>query len=84
MVAILEKKGLVKKEYVGGNLYRAKLRLTEKGLHAAEQVRKQAAMAVELAGAGMTNQDREIFYRCLEQVTANLQTLCKNGLPTKE
>ena len=84
MVAILEKKGLVKKEYVGGNLYRAKLRLTEKGLHAAEQVRKQAAMAVELAGAGMSDQDREIFYRCLEQVTANLQILCKNGLPTKE
>ena len=84
MVAILEKKGLVKKEYVGGNLYRAKLLLTQKGLQAAEQVRKQAALAVELAGAGMTDQDREIFYRCLEQVTANLQTLCKNGLPTNE
>ena len=50
----------------------------------AQQVRKQAALAVELAGAGMTDQDREIFYRCLEQVAANLQTLCKNGFPTNE
>jgi DNA-binding MarR family transcriptional regulator len=84
MVAILEKKGLVKKEYVSGNPYRAKLLLTEKGSLAAQQVRKQAALAVELAGAGMTDQDREIFYRCLEQVAANLQTLCKNGFPTNQ
>ena len=84
MVSILEKKGLVKKEAVGGNLYRAKLVLTQKGRDAAEQVRKQAALAVELAGAGMSDQDREIFYRCLEQITANLQTLCKNGLPTNQ
>lgn len=84
MVSILEKKGLVKKEAVGGNLYRAKLRLTQEGRHAAEQVRKIAARAVELAGAGMTDADREVFYRCLEQITANLQALSKNGLPTEQ
>ena len=83
MIAIMEKKGLVKKETVRGNLYRAKLVLTEAGRNAAEQVRKHAALAVELAGAGMSDQDREIFYRCLEQVTANLQALSKNGLPTE-
>jgi DNA-binding MarR family transcriptional regulator len=83
MVAILEKKGLVEKEAVGGNRYRAKLRLTQEGLCAAEQVRKNAALAVELAGAGMTDQDREIFYRCLEQITANLQALCKDGFPNQ-
>lgn len=36
--------------------------------------------AVELAGSGMTDADREVFYRCLEQITANLQTLSKEGL----
>lgn len=82
MVSILEKKGLVKKESESGNLYRAKLVLTQEGRDAAEQVRKQAALAVELAGAGMSDQDREIFYRCLEQITENLQTLCRNGFPT--
>ena len=84
MVSILEKKGLVKKESVGGSLYRAKLLLTQEGRNAAQQVRKQAAMVVELAGTGMTDQEREIFYRCLEKITVNLQTLCKNGLPTNE
>lgn len=81
MVAILEKKGLVRKESVGGNLYRAKLRLTEEGKQAAEHVQQRAALAVELAGAGMTDGDREIFYRCLENIAANLQTLSKEGLP---
>ena len=84
MVAMMEKKGLVTKQTIGASGYRAKLVLTQEGRHAAEQVRKHAALAVELAGAGMTDQDREIFYRCLEQITANLQTLCKNGFPTNE
>ena len=81
MVTVLEKKGLVRKEAVGGNLYRAKLRLTEEGKQAAEQVQRLAVLAVELAGNGITDEEREVFYRCLEQITANLQTLSKEGLP---
>lgn len=81
MVAILEKKGLVRKESVGGNLYRAKLLLTQTGREAAEHVRRRAALAVELAGAGLSEDARETFYAALEQITANLQTLCKDGLP---
>ena len=81
MVAILEKKGLVRKEANGSNLYRAKLLLTEEGKQAAEHVQQRAALAVELAGSGMTDADREVFYRCLEQITTNLQTLSKEGLP---
>jgi len=81
MVTILEKKGLVRKEAVGGNLYRAKLLLTDHGRLAAEHVQGRAALAVELAGSGMTDTDREIFYRCLEMITTNLQMLSKEGLP---
>ena len=81
MVTILEKKGLVRKEAVGGNLYRAKLLLTDDGKLAAEHVQGRAALAVELAGSGMTDAERETFYRCLERITANLQTLSKEGLP---
>ena len=81
MIAILEKKGLVRKEAVGDNLYRAKLLLTDEGKQAAEHVQQRAALAVELAGTGMSNADREVFYRCLESITANLQKLSKEGLP---
>lgn len=81
MVAILEKKGLVHKEAVGGNLYRAKLLLTEEGNRAAEHVQQRAAVAVELAGSGMTDSERDVFYRCLERITTNLQVLSEKGLP---
>lgn len=83
MVAILEKKGLARKETVGGKFYRAKLLLTEAGRQAAEQVRQRAAVAVELAGSGMTEEERGVFYRCLEKITANLQTLSRDGIPTR-
>ena len=81
MVAILEKKDLVRREAVGRNLYRAKLLLTEEGKQAAEHVQKRAAIAVELAGSGMTAAEREVLYRCLELITTNLQALSKEGLP---
>ena len=81
MVSILEKKGLVRREAIGSNLYRAKLMLTEEGKQAAEHVRERAAVAVELAGAGLSEENREIFYEALEQITANLQVLSKDGLP---
>ena len=84
MIAILERKGLVRKVAVGGNFYRAKLLLTDEGRQAAEHVKGRAALAVELAGAGMTDADREVFYRCLEQITTNLQMLSKEGLPNNE
>ena len=81
MIAILEKKGLVQKVAVGNNMYRAKLILTEEGRRAAEHVRKRAALAVELAGCGLSNEERETFYRALDLITENLQKLSKEGLP---
>lgn len=81
MVAILEKKGLVYRQTVGTNRYRAKLLLTEEGAQAAGHVQQRAAVAVELAGSGMTDAERGVFYRCLERITANLQNLSREGLP---
>ena len=81
MVSILEQKGLVRKETVSGNMYRALLKLTEKGREAARHVQERAALAVELAGAGLSDADRGVFYSALERITENLQMLSKNGLP---
>lgn len=81
MVSILEQKGLLQKEAVGGNMYRALLKLTEEGMAAARHVQERAALAVELAGAGLSDQDRDVFYRALELITANLKALSKEGLP---
>ena len=81
MVAILEEKGMVQKVCVDGSLYRGKLMLTDKGQVAAGHVQRKAGQAVELAGRGLDEESREIFYRALDSITANLIELTKNGLP---
>lgn len=80
-VSLMEKKGLIIKKEVYQNKYRALLKLTETGALAAKQVRKRAEMVVNLAGEGISDQNREIFYDTLELITNNLQTISKEGLP---
>ena len=81
MVAIMEKKGLVRKESVHQKGYGGRLKLTPSGEAAAEQVRRRAALAVELAGKDLTEEKRQIFYEVLEQIAANLRVISKEGLP---
>ena len=81
MIAILEKKGLVKKQVVNGSLYRGAWVLTAEGKTAAEQVSQRAGRAVELAGKDLTDETRDIFYQALESITSNLHELSKKGIP---
>lgn len=81
MLAILEEKGLVEKHVVDGSLYRGLLVLTEEGKVAAEQVCRRASRAVEMAGKDLTDETREIFYKALESIAANLHELSKEGIP---
>ena len=78
MVNIMAEKELVIKE---GNFYRARIKLTHTGKMAAEQVSKRAALAVEIAGSGVSEEDREIFYNVLLSIASNLQNLSEDGLP---
>ncbi len=78
-IALMEQKGLVNR--AGENPYRAPLRLTAEGLRAAHQVQGRVALAVELAGKDVSDENREIFYGALGSITENLHTLSKNGLP---
>ncbi|MBQ3527562.1 MAG: MarR family transcriptional regulator [Clostridia bacterium] len=80
-VNAMEKKGLLIKECENKNLYRARLCLTEEGKAAAEQVRLKAAMAVELGGKGLSDDERRIFYKSLETIVENLHSISKEGLP---
>ncbi len=77
-VSLMLEKGFVRRE---GSNYRAALYLTESGRQAAELVCCRAARGVALAGQGFSEEDREVFYRVLETVTANLQDLSKEGMP---
>lgn len=72
----MEAKGLVYRE---GTSYRAKIKLTQAGIEAAEYVFGRTARAVELAG--LPTDDRPALYSNLEHVSAILQKLSKEGLP---
>lgn len=81
MMAIMEEKGLVRKEEVRQTRYGGVFKLTERGKAAAVQVRQRASLAVELAGKELTEENRCIFYETLEQISANLRKMSKEGLP---
>ena len=82
-VAMMEKKGLAVKEGVNQSLYRARLKLTDKGRTAAEQVKERADIAVKVAGSEVSDEEREIFYSAFEKIAAKLRSISVDGLPTK-
>ena len=81
MMALMEQKGLVKKEGGHQNRYGGIFRLTPAGEEAASFVCQRASTAVELAGKDLSDADRTVFYTALESIAANLKQIAKNGLP---
>lgn len=79
MVAELEEKSLISRSDAG-NRYRMLLKLTPLGEEAANHVEQRAKLAVEEAGAGLTDQQRATLYAVLDLIAGNLQEMCINGL----
>ena len=75
----MEKKNLVERSGDAG--YRVQVRLTKEGKDAAHYVAERATLAVEVAGKGLSDEERKIFYGALERIAANIQTLSKDGIP---
>ena len=84
IISEMEVKGLLEKENDGISQYRARLRLTPEGQATAAFVRERASAAVELAGSGLSDEDRKAFYSALVLISANLQKICADGIPEKE
>ena len=76
----LEESGMILRENRNGSRYRARLSLTEQGRIAAEAVVEKARLAVELAGTGFSQEEREVFYRVLSIIAGNLHQICRTGL----
>lgn len=83
-VSELEEKGMILRKTNNGTGYRALLVLTPAGKAAAEAVAQKARMAVEQAGAGLEEDQRQVFYRVLDLIANNLHTICTNGLQEAE
>ena len=80
ILAELEQAGMVLREIRNGSRYRANLTLTERGQAAAQAVKERARLAVERAGEGLDDGQREVFYRVLALIAGNLHAICKDGL----
>jgi DNA-binding MarR family transcriptional regulator len=81
VIAEMDAKGLLERENDGASQYRARIRLTTAGQEAAAFVRKRVSVAVELAGVGLSEEDRKAFYTALDLISSNLQQICKKGIP---
>lgn len=77
----LEQEGMICRT---GAKYRANLTLTEKGREAALGVREKVELAVAQAGAGLSDEEREVFYRVLGRIAGNLHAICTDGLKERE
>ena len=82
-LAEMEENGLVSRQTNKNNFYRAKLVLTEKGKNVADFVREKAISAVSEAGAGISDEDRRVFYECLFTIASNLKKISNHGLDTR-
>ena len=80
----LAEAGMILREDRNGSRYRALLRLTEQGKAAANAVMEKARLAVEVAGKGFGEEEREVFYRVLSIISGNLHKLCRDGLTKRE
>lgn len=75
-VAELEKEGYVAyPEPEDKRRYRTKIVLTPSGRQISAEVDRAISEAVESAGRGLTDKEREIFYKGLTLIASNLQAL---------
>ena len=81
VIANMEKKELVKRQAQNNTLYRAPLFLTEQGQQAADYITKRAKIAVQKAGEGLSELERQKFYYALGLISSNLETIYEEGLP---
>ena len=84
IISELEEAGMVYRKARNGILYRAPLVLTKKGAQAAAAVNRRAQLAVEQAGEGLDDAQREVFYQVLAMIAGNLHAICKDGLQETE
>lgn len=80
----MEAKGLIYRVNPGESQYRALLALTPAGKQAADFVNRKAAIAVELVGSGLTDEDRKVLYAALAHIAANIKALSHEGIPEQE
>ncbi len=84
VVAEMEENGLIFRQMQGEKRYRAALLLTEKGREVTARLCERAKLAIDAAGKGLSNENREILHASLGLIAENLQKISQNGIPEGE
>lgn len=64
--------------------YRAKILLTDSGNEYATKINDGIIEAVTKGGLGITNEEREVFYRVLSRIADNLDDICTHQAEGKQ
>lgn len=73
---LLEEKGFVGCDTSAKKRYKSPLTLTEKGREVGGRIAEKVDAVLEMAGAGLSEEDRTVLYRCLGTICENLQKIC--------
>ena len=76
----LERGGFIYYESANDKKYRAKALLTPEGQKCASTVNNMIFHATKKGGAGITETEREVFYRVLFQISDNLNQICTESV----
>ena len=75
-VDFLEKHGYLTVEQNATRCYKRHLSLTEKGREVACSLSDRVDEVLNEVSQGVSEEDRAIMYRCLDQINANLKMIC--------
>lgn len=75
-VDYLSREGYVTCEGAALKKYRSPVLLTEKGAEVSKAVAGRVDSVLAAASEGLGEEDRNIFYRCLDLISENLQKIC--------
>ena len=73
----LEENGYINCDCTAKKRYNSPLALTEKGKELGDYIVKKVDSVFYPAGEGLLDNEREIMYKCLAQISANLEMLCQ-------
>lgn len=79
----LDRLGLIEREQGEGKVYKMRIRLTEQGCAITKEIIEKAEAAVNCVGGELDDEEREIFYKVLDEICENLKALSEKGLPEK-
>lgn len=77
-LSALCEKGYVVLENGENKKYRSSYFLTDAGKEIMNQLNEKIRAAVTGGGTGLTDEEREIFYRCLSKIVDNLEAVSKS------